>query len=189
MSNFSFSATSMLNRTDERKTFAQVRLESLGTSKADYFVVKGTVTLVRHETNVWYSACPTCNKKVSDADSNQVYCEKCRKNVQPTLRFLLSFSVSDHTGGAWLSAFNDVAEQLLGKTAQQLSVLKETSPQAFEEIFQAVLLKQFKFRVRAKMESYQDTPRVKLSALNAVSLDLVDEAKWLIQQIKHYQQN
>lgn len=42
-------------------------------------------------------------------------------------RYILSLTMSDQTGKTWVTAFNDVAEPLLGgKTANQLHELKES---------------------------------------------------------------
>ena len=39
-------------------------------------------------------------------------------------RYILSLSIMDHSGHIWVTAFNEVGEQLLGKTANELIELK-----------------------------------------------------------------
>lgn len=83
--------------------------------------------------NAWYPACPTenCNKKVMDM-GHDWRCEKCDASfpspqyryLNANIRYILSFSVSDHTGQMWLQAFNDTAELILGHKADDMVALK-----------------------------------------------------------------
>lgn len=41
-----------------------------------FFETRGTIVLIKHEGNLWYNACPTCNKKVTE-ENGQWKCEKC----------------------------------------------------------------------------------------------------------------
>lgn len=69
-------------RVDERKTFGQIKDEALGREKADWFVTKGTISLIKHEKEIWYFACPTpgCNKKVTDMGNGSYSCAKCNQS-------------------------------------------------------------------------------------------------------------
>ena len=39
-------------------------------------------------------------------------------------RYILNLSIMDHSGHIWVTGFNDVGEQLLGVTANELIALK-----------------------------------------------------------------
>ncbi|RUP45011.1 hypothetical protein BC936DRAFT_148730 [Jimgerdemannia flammicorona] len=109
---------------NKRKTFAQVKDESLGMNeKPDYFVTKGTVIFFRQET-ISYPACKECKKKVIEEGTGW-RCEKCQKTwPEPTHRYIMSISVSDPTGQVWMNAFDEVAEKLLGQTAGEMLMLR-----------------------------------------------------------------
>ncbi len=66
------------NRPTVQKTLSQVKDESLGLNKVDYFMVKGYVSHIKHDNSLWYLSCPTpgCQKKVNEVDS-EYFCEKC----------------------------------------------------------------------------------------------------------------
>jgi replication factor A1 len=52
---------------DQRLAISAIKDRGLGMGdKPDYVTVKGCVTYIRHDTDPWYTACPTegCNKKV-----------------------------------------------------------------------------------------------------------------------------
>ena len=40
------------------------------------------------------------------------------------IRYIMAVKVSDSTGEAWFSAFNDEAEKMIGCTADELNILK-----------------------------------------------------------------
>lgn len=90
------------------------------------------MTLIKHENNVWYPACPTpkCGKRVTESPDvpGQWVCSKCGQlfsSFEP--RYILSASACDHTGSAWLNAFNEVGRVILDKEANDLVSLKETN--------------------------------------------------------------
>lgn len=60
----------------------------------------------------------------------------------------------DHTGHIWITAFNEAAEQLLAKTADELIELKETDEAQAGNVFQGALGKTFTFQCSAKQDSY-----------------------------------
>jgi replication factor A1 len=67
---------------ERRKEIAAIKDESMGLGeKPDYITVKATVNHIKHDTDCWYTACPTegCNKKVHETLNNNWSCEKCMK--------------------------------------------------------------------------------------------------------------
>lgn len=66
----------------------------------------------------------------------------------------------DHTGHIWITAFNEAAESLLGKTADEVIELKETDEAQAGNIFQGALGKTFTFSCSAKQDSYNVRQRV-----------------------------
>lgn len=67
------------HRPDEQKTFSAIKDENLGRDKAQYFVTKGIITHIKHDTNLWYDSCPNqgCQKKVISLDDHTWECTKC----------------------------------------------------------------------------------------------------------------
>jgi replication factor A1 len=117
-------------RPEDRKTFAQVKEENLGSRTTDYFVNKATITMIKHDgpVNLWYTACPTpdCNKKVVEVNMGEWRCDKCGQTFNTcNYRYLLSFSAADYTGSQWLSCFNEIADKILGKDAATMAKMKE----------------------------------------------------------------
>ena len=108
------------------KTLAEVEQQNLGMSdKKDYFSAEVMIIYFKTD-NAWYAACPNegCNKKVVE-DGSSWRCEKCDQNFpQPDYRWVLSLNASDHTSNMWMTCFNEIGTQLLGKTAGEMHELK-----------------------------------------------------------------
>lgn len=67
------------NYAAEWLTFHEAKLKNLGNGdKADYFQIKGIISLIR-SANIVYKACPQdpCKKKVIDMQNGQYRCETC----------------------------------------------------------------------------------------------------------------
>lgn len=157
------------SRTEEIKTIAQVREENLGMSENnDYFSTKATIVYIKQE-NPAYPAClnESCNKKLTDMGDGSWRCEKCDANhPRPEYRYILSLNVNDHTGQLWLSCFDDVGRMVMGMDANKLIDLRDNDMQAMEKVFETANCKTFIFKVRAKMDNYQDQQRYVFSLLS-----------------------
>ena len=75
------------------------------------------------------------SKKVTEESDKTWRCEKCSKSYDsPDYRYILSIGIADHTGQAWLQAFNDVGVQIMGKTATELHTRKVWNARAGDEL-------------------------------------------------------
>ncbi|KAI8018159.1 Replication protein A 70 kDa DNA-binding subunit B [Camellia lanceoleosa] len=84
---------------------------SLGEKKPVFFSIKVCISLIKPDQTMWYRACKTCNKKVTEAIGSGYWCEGCQKNDEEcSLRYIMVVKVSDASGEAWLSVFNEQAE-------------------------------------------------------------------------------
>eukprot|EP00042_Codosiga_hollandica_P049393 m.573309 g.573309 ORF g.573309 m.573309 type:complete len:407 (+) comp57876_c0_seq1:761-1981(+) len=175
------------NMRDARICISQIKDERLGQDdKAAFFTLKATVMFIRKD-NALYKACPTdnCNKKVIEDGNGMYNCEKCKKETDKfKWRALISFAVGDATGQTWLSGFQEVAEALLGRTAEELGPMSTTDMVQFDQVLQNATFKTHLFKCRAKMEHYQDEQRVKVSCLSVMPVDFVKECDFLIAEIK-----
>jgi replication factor A1 len=154
-------------RQDTYKLISQIlEEESYLQDAPSYFSVKASVTYVRNTSMVAYPACstPNCSKKVIEENPNEWWCEKCqKKNPAPLYRYILSINVADHTGSIWLSAFDDAGQVIVGMPANDLIAIQEQDTQNDTKNFMDALnnatCNTFNFRVKAKMETYQDQPK------------------------------
>ncbi|KAJ2830657.1 Replication factor A protein 1 [Coemansia furcata] len=172
------------------KTMAQVGAENIGaTDNVEFFNLKGTIAFIRSN-NLAYPSCPgeNCNKKVTeDLSSGQWRCEKCERSwPAPDYRYIFSFNVSDDTGQNWLQCFNEVGELLLGATANEMMELQRVNEVAFGQKLADATFKEYKFRCKAKSETFNEVSRVRISATNAYPIDYVAETARLSRLIDSY---
>lgn len=155
------------NQKQDAKLISQILEEETYLADApSYFSLKASVIYVRHTSTIAYPACSTqgCSKKVIEENSGEWWCEKCQaKWPQPLWRYVLNINVADHTGTLWLSCFDDAGQMVVGMSANDVMKIKnddeENNTQNFSIAMQDATCKTFNFRVRAKMETYNDQPR------------------------------
>uniref|UniRef100_A0A7S2JN56 Replication protein A subunit n=1 Tax=Cyanoptyche gloeocystis TaxID=77922 RepID=A0A7S2JN56_9EUKA len=172
----------------ERKLLSAIKDEDLGNKdKADVFSAKATVVFIKHDSACWYPSCPddSCKKKVTGDENNGWRCEKCDKSYdRPKYRYMLSLSLNDSTAGCWVSAFGDDGTKILGLTADDLQALKENNPAEYDRVFSEALFKSYIFKIKAKMETYNDESRVKLSVLAIDPMDFRSETTRMLDSIR-----
>uniref|UniRef100_A0A2P2I042 Replication protein A subunit n=1 Tax=Hirondellea gigas TaxID=1518452 RepID=A0A2P2I042_9CRUS len=169
------------------KTFAEAKREGLGSrDQPDFYSCKAIVTLVKKE-NLLYRACTSegCNKKVTDMNNGMYRCEKCNKEIDSfSWRLMISCNLADFTESLWVTMFQDVGEIVLGSTAQEMGAMKEENPDMFLAVVSAASFKEYTFKLRVKMDTYNDESRLKTIVQSVEPVNPVEYNKRLIKEIK-----
>ncbi|KAH7960038.1 hypothetical protein HPB49_016498 [Dermacentor silvarum] len=143
------------------KSLAQAKAEGLGQGdKPDYYTVKACVSIIRKE-NCLYKACPSenCNKKAN---------------------------LTDFSDGQWVTCFGKEAEMLIGASAEDLGDMYSKASKEdcrYEDILNEVPFKPFIFRLRTKMEVYNDESRLKTSVMSVAPVNYVEYTQKLLKDI------
>lgn len=172
----------------QRITIATANETKLGfNEKPDYFSMKASVSFVKPD-NFSYPACATegCSKKVIEQSDGTWRCERCSVNhPEPLHRYILTISVVDETGQMWLNLFNEQGEALLGCDAKKLLEMKEASDENLLKNYltEKVLFREYAFRVRARLDSYQGVDRARFQAVSLSSINPSTESDALIEQL------
>ncbi|KAM7537813.1 hypothetical protein Aperf_G00000060350 [Anoplocephala perfoliata] len=157
-----------------------------GQAKADFFTIKATVTFLRKE-NFMYQSCVTegCQKKVIDLGNGLFRCEKCsRETPDFKWRLLLSLKISDITGEHWITCFQNTAEVVLGCSTDELGVIKESKDESqMENVFVNATFKSWIFRLRAKVDTFNDESRLRVVAVEVKPINFAEYVKQLQRQI------
>lgn len=97
----------------------------------------------------------------------------------------MKFSVSDHTGNLWVDCFHDEAMKILGDVnLQEFYQLYETQQPEFEDRVKQRNFKTFVFKIRARMEHFNDEERIRSLVSNLQTVNYVDYGKILIKKIR-----
>lgn len=171
----------------QREKIASIEAKGLGPDGQAYYNLKANISYVRTENTFCYPACASdgCSKKVIQQPDGQWRCETCSVNHEkPIWRYILTVSALDSTGQIWLNLFNDQAEALLGKTAGELKELKETDESGLKSYLDKnVLYREFSFRIRAKLDSYNGVDRTRYQVMGLAPIDYSLEATALVEEL------
>ncbi|XP_065846817.1 replication protein A 70 kDa DNA-binding subunit-like isoform X2 [Oscarella lobularis] len=174
-------------RSSEFKILSQIKSEGLGqTDKPDYFSVKAMVVFYRKD-NCLYKSCPLPDQhyKVVEAGGGAYQCERLDRTFDSfKWRFILQLHIADFSGEQWISCFNETSETLLGISSEKLGNLKETNEIAFDQVFTDAVFKVYNFRLRVKLETYNDEQRIKCVCFGVSPLNFQQEAVALMDGIK-----
>ncbi|RYR31757.1 hypothetical protein S83_036114 [Arachis hypogaea] len=159
---------------------------SLGEDKPAFFSLRGYISFIKPDQAMWYRACKTCNKKVTESIGAGYWCEGCQKNdEQCSLRYIMVVKVADESGEAYVSVFNEEAEKIVGCSADELDTLK--SQEGEDNPFQ-LKLKQATwvphlFRVSVSQNEYNNEKRQRITAKTVVPVDFAAESRLLLEDI------
>ncbi|XP_072980506.1 replication protein A 70 kDa DNA-binding subunit B-like [Typha angustifolia] len=158
---------------------------TLGQDKPVFFSINVYISLIRTDQTMWYRACNTCNKKVTEAVGSGYWCEGCQKNCdQCSLRYIMVVKVSDPTGEAWLSVFNEQAEKIIGCTADELDRIKtDEGDEKYQFKLKEATWAPHLFRVSVTQNEYMNEKRQRITVRSQASLDYSAEARYLLEDI------
>lgn len=92
--------------------------------------------------------------------------------------------VSDWSTNTWVTCFSDLAEQLLGTTAEEVGVALEHDKEKAEKIMSKIAFRSFVFKMRIKHEFYGDVSRPKTTAMNVAAVKYRERNQYLIKQLE-----
>ncbi|KAK9278051.1 hypothetical protein L1049_027609 [Liquidambar formosana] len=159
---------------------------SLGEDKPAFFSIRAYISFIKPDQTMWYRACKTCNKKVTDAIGSGYWCEGCQKNDEEcSLRYIMVVKVSDASGEAWVSVFNEQAEQIIGCSADELDKLE--SQEGDQNLYQLKLKEAtwvpYLFRVSVVQNEYMNEKRQRITAKSVAPVDFAAESRLLLEDI------
>ncbi|XP_039272067.2 replication protein A 70 kDa DNA-binding subunit-like [Styela clava] len=169
------------------KTLEDIKEENMGMGdKPDYVTCKCIVTYCKKE-NVLYKACATerCNKKVIDLQNGSFRCEKCNKESPDfKYRMILNMNISDETDNIWVTCFQEQGEIILGSKADEIGALMEENEAQFEELLKKPNFTSYFFKIRVKMERYNDEERLRSTVVEISPIAHEDFSRKLIADIE-----
>ncbi|XP_010527273.2 PREDICTED: replication protein A 70 kDa DNA-binding subunit B [Tarenaya hassleriana] len=159
---------------------------SLGEEKPVFFSIRAYISFIKPEQTMWYRACKTCNKKVTEAFGSGYWCEGCQKTDEEcNLRYIMVVKASDSTGEAWLSTFNEEAERIIGRPAEELNKLKseEGEVNEFQTKLKEATWASHVFRVSVSQHEYNSEKRQRITVKSVAPVDFAAETRLLLEDI------
>ncbi|WVZ11492.1 hypothetical protein V8G54_016022 [Vigna mungo] len=160
--------------------------QSLGETKPAFFSVRGYISFIKPDQAMWYRACKTCNKKVTENIGSGYWCEGCQKNdEQCSLRYIMVAKVCDTSGEAFFSVFNQEAEKIVGCSADDLDDLKsqEGEDNPYNLKLKQVTWAPHLFRVSVTQNEYNNEKRQRITVRAVVPVDFAAESRMMLEEI------
>ncbi|KAL0736329.1 hypothetical protein Bca4012_012539 [Brassica carinata] len=147
--------------------------KSLGEEKPVFFSTRAYISFIKPDQAMWYRACKTCHEKVTEAMLYSGYW------------YIMTVKVSDSTGEAWFSAFNDEAEKIIGCTADELNKLKseEGVVNEFRTKLKEATWSAHLFRVSVSQQEYNCEKRQRITVKGVYPIDYAAETRLLLLDI------
>jgi replication factor A1 len=92
--------------------------------------------------------------------------------------------IGDWTSNKYVTVFSDEAEKLLGKTAQEVGELLDQNKEEGDSIFSEITFQQKVFKLRTKIETYQDVPKAKTTVAAITDVNFKEYNKHLLSNIQ-----
>jgi len=174
-------------------SLAEMDAQGLGNKEQpDFFNVKVCVQRIIHDKEKvpWYKAVPDTDgpayKVTPSEDGVGWYCERNQKNYATYIpRYNLRMNCSDHTGTFWFNSFDDAGKIIMGQEASSVEKFLEAGDDAgFDKAFETPLYKPWNLRIKARQRTYNDESRRRLEIVGAKPIDLVEDSKEMLAQIK-----
>ncbi|KAI3454811.1 hypothetical protein Pfo_011474 [Paulownia fortunei] len=158
---------------------------SFGEDKPVFFCIKAYISYIKPDQAMWYRACKTCNKKVTEAVGSGYWCEGCQKNEEDcSLRYIMVVKVSDASGEAYLSVFNEQAEKIIGCTADELNELKsQDGDSSYQMKLKEATWVPHLFRVSVTPHEYNNEKKQRITIRAVAPIDYATESKYLHEEI------
>ncbi|ONK64694.1 uncharacterized protein A4U43_C07F28910 [Asparagus officinalis] len=158
---------------------------TLGQDKPVFFSLNVYISLIKQDHTMWYRACKTCNKKVTEAIGSGYWCEACQKNDDScSLRYIMVMKVSDPSGEAWVSCFNEQAEQIIGCSADELDRIKtEEGEDRYQLKLKEAMWTHHLFRVSVAQTEYMSEKRQRITVRSQSPVDYSAESRYLLEEI------
>ncbi|XP_076951291.1 replication protein A 70 kDa DNA-binding subunit B-like [Bidens hawaiensis] len=143
------------------------------------------MTFLKPGQTIYYRACKSCNKKVTGDEGTGYSCQSCKKTpAECNLRYILSAKFTSATGGAWITAFGDDAEKIIGCSADELD---HTRAHGDGSSYQTQLNKAtwapHLLRLMVATQQYKNEKKQKITAKAVTPVDYAGESKFLLDKI------
>merc|ERR1719411_691401 len=177
-------------------TLTEMEDKRLGTDgeKADYFNIVATILRIpvdMEKRSPWYNAVPTdegpAYKVVEDPNGGSGWwCEKLQKSFNDYRpRYVMRARIGDCSGSEWVNMYDDVASQIVGKSAKEMEEIWNNQKQdEFNGQLKGAEHRTWNLRCRAKQDEYQGESRRRIDAVGASQINFVEDALRMSQAIE-----
>lgn len=183
--------------TGARKSLEDAKIEDVdpvfaggsGSGGTATFVTRAYVGFVNSKNDIYYPSDPETKKKLTDAGPGMWSSESTNatySDEEVVWRYVLSMKIMDHSSSTWVSGFDEVGQALLGKTAQEFRVLKESDPSLAEQIIEEATFRPMVMKVTVRERMWREEQQIRYTVARAESINFAQEGRMLLKEIASY---
>ena len=155
----------------------------------NFIKITGIVFSFNHSERNFYMGCAdkNCKKKLIADENGELYtCPGCHKTYkEPTYYYTLSLRVEDASCCHNIDIFGKTAETIMHCTAKEYrDIIVNDDTEKKNEISNGIVLKEFNFWVKPKLQTYNSIDKKKIYAYKIKPVDEKAEAHQLIDFLK-----
>ncbi|KAL6756722.1 replication protein A 70 kDa DNA-binding subunit [Haematococcus lacustris] len=155
-------------------------------AKPVYHNVMATVALVQSEQSMYYLANPETGRKVV-AQDGKFYSESDGKTCDAAShRYVMSIKAMDGTGDAYLNLFNDQAQLVVGKSADEVAELRSRDEDAYKALCRSLAWSEWACTISTKSRDYNGERKLRHTVMSVRPVDFVNDAQRLLDVIAKY---
>lgn len=136
-----------------------------------------TICKIPYERPPFYRACQEevsgrkCLRKVDLVDG----CYRCSDgHIAPNTslgnRFVLNINIADHSANKYATAFNEVGQKIMQRTADEVAEEYENDKERYEDVIEKLQFTKWTMQLKCVKERYNDKDRIKMTILDAIPL-------------------
>ncbi|KAK9053817.1 hypothetical protein SSX86_024891 [Deinandra increscens subsp. villosa] len=149
-----------------------------------FYSTLACMSLIKTDQAMYYKACKTCNKKVTEESPSSYFCQACQKATDCSLRYILSAKFTDVKCGAWFSVFSDEAEKIIGCSADDLDKMKsQDDASEYQTQLKKATWIPYLFRLMVAPREYNNEKRQRITVKAVSPVDFAAESKLLLDEI------
>lgn len=153
------------------------------------FPTRILITNVGTDRDPWYDSCPgdNCRKGVTLGEDSLYHCPSCTGPFESCLkRYILKLRISDYSGHTFATAFDEIAQEILGISANDLASYKTDGDSSqYEAILNSIKFKEYLANIKVSPSSNQLFQN-NISIQRIYPLDNRREAYSMVTQIDKY---
>ncbi|EFJ04211.1 hypothetical protein SELMODRAFT_432625 [Selaginella moellendorffii] len=119
----------------------------------------------------YYNACINvvnarqCGKKTTRT-ADGWFCSYCNiESANMEFKYALKMCIEDSSSHVWAIAFQEAAQEIVGMSAKELATMRDENYPAFSLLIDGIRSKIYNFKIRSKLEKYQDMEKLRFYIL------------------------
>lgn len=183
--------------TGDRKSLSVAKTEVVdpvfsggsGSGGAATFVTRAFVGFVSKKNDLYYPGDPDTKKKLTPNGPGSWTSESTGRQYtdeEVVWRYIMSMKVMDHSSSTWISAFDEVGQVMLGRSAKEFRDLKDRNPALADHILEDATFRPMLMKITVKERTWNDEQQIRYTAARAEPIEFASEGRLLLNEIASY---